>query len=185
MPKSRTKALTATALLLFGIMSFLMLNGIDRAIAQTRAELDEQYSNRVKVTNNFSEIDKKQLTCLAKNVYFESRGESDKGMLAVAHVTINRAQHKHFPRSICGVVQQKNEGMCQFSWYCDGESDRIRDRLAWIRSMKIAFQALTGQSPDPTHGALYFHNFRIAEPEWSKRFRRTTTIGSHSFYRGN
>ena len=179
MPESRTKALIAVAL--FALMSFLMLNGIDRAIAGTRVQLDEQYLKRVKLIESNSTVDKTQLLCLAKNVYFESRGESERGMKAVAHVTLNRVMHKSFPKSVCAVVYQKQNRVCQFSWYCDGQTDHIRNRDAWLKSMQIAFFALTKQSRDPTAGATHFYNYRIVEPEWSRRFRQTAVIGNHAF----
>lgn len=182
MPESRTKALIAVAL--FALMSFLMLNGIDSAIAKTKVELEgTMISNRVNYIENASTIDKNQLMCLAKNVYFESRGEPERGMKAVAHVTLNRVNHRNFPKSVCGVVYQRHNGSCQFSWYCDGRADQVRSRDAWLKSMQIAFSALTGQSKDPTHGATHFYNYRIVEPDWSRRFRQTAVIGSHSFYK--
>ena len=57
--------------------------------------------------NGTSTIDQKELMCLARNIYFESGSESEKGKIAVGMVTINRSQHPSFPDSICEVVKQK------------------------------------------------------------------------------
>lgn len=57
--------------------------------------------------NGTSQIDQKELMCLARNIYFESRGEPEKGKIAVGMVTMNRTQHPDFPDTICGVVKQK------------------------------------------------------------------------------
>jgi spore germination cell wall hydrolase CwlJ-like protein len=57
--------------------------------------------------NGTSKIDQKELMCLARNIYFESRGEPEKGKIAVGMVTLNRTQHPSFPNSICEVVKQK------------------------------------------------------------------------------
>ena len=38
----------------------------------------------------------RDLTCLALNVYYEARGEPDKGKRAVAKVTLNRVHSKTF-----------------------------------------------------------------------------------------
>ena len=72
--------------------------------------------------------------CLAENVYFEARGQGQAGWVAVAQVTLNRVQDTRFPNTICEVVKQgltyesghpiKNK--CQFSWYCDGKSDKVK-----------------------------------------------------------
>lgn len=182
MPESRTKALIAVAL--FALMSFLMLNGIDSAIAKTKVELEgTMISSRVNYSESASTVDKTQLMCLAKNVYFESRGEPERGMKAVAHVTLNRVHHRNYPKSVCGVVYQRHNRSCQFSWYCDGRADQVYSRDAWLKSMQIAFSALTGQSKDPTYGATHFYNYKIVEPSWSRRFRQTAVIGSHSFHK--
>ena len=50
------------------------------------------------------EIDVDQMHCLAKNIYFEARGESTQGKVAVANVVLNRVDHYHYPNNICGVV---------------------------------------------------------------------------------
>ncbi|MBE0618248.1 MAG: cell wall hydrolase, partial [Proteobacteria bacterium] len=57
------------------------------------------------------------ITCLARSIYWEAKGEGDAGMEAVANVVMNRLGHKGFPNTICGVVKQGHEqGACQFSW---------------------------------------------------------------------
>lgn len=169
-----------------------MLIGVETAIAETRTELSESLSERVKLiqtSSNYNrevpsvKVDKTQLVCLARNIYFESRGESEKGMKAVAWVTLNRVQHKSFPNSVCGVVHQRGGRGCQFSWFCDGAPDRVRHDESWMRSLKIAMQVLSGQSSDPTHGATHYYNYNMVSPVWGRKFQRTATIGNHSFHR--
>ena len=48
-----------------------------------------------------------QLLCLAKNIYYEAGLESREGMIAVAQVTLNRTEDDKFPKTVCGVVNQK------------------------------------------------------------------------------
>ena len=77
------------------------------------------------------------LNCLALNIYFEARSEPLDGKLAVGHVVLNRAADKRYPNKICEVVKQggeKRRNKCQFSWWCDGRSDRPRDLQAWKES---------------------------------------------------
>ena len=66
------------------------------------------------------------ITCLALNVYHEARNEPMNGMYAVASVVINRVQDDRWPNNVCAVVKDGYRGQhkCQFSWYCDGKSDR-------------------------------------------------------------
>jgi spore germination cell wall hydrolase CwlJ-like protein len=54
-----------------------------------------------------SKVDQKELMCLARNIFYESGGESEKGKIAVGMVTLNRTEHPAFPRTVCDVVKQK------------------------------------------------------------------------------
>jgi len=124
------------------------------------------------------------LRCLALNVYHEARSESRNGQIAVARVTLNRVESKAFPDSVCAVVKQGGEKrhQCQFSWWCDGKSDRPANLRAWQRSLEIGKQVLANKAADPTKGALFYHADYV-KPTWSKVFDRTARIGRHLFYR--
>ena len=50
-----------------------------------------------------------EITCLAQNIYFESRDQKLKGQLGVALVTINRVKSKRFPNTFCKVVKLANK----------------------------------------------------------------------------
>jgi N-acetylmuramoyl-L-alanine amidase len=122
--------------------------------------------------------------CLALNVYHEARSEPEAGQRAVAAVTLNRAASGEFPRSVCDVVNQGGRvaRSCQFSWRCDALSDRPGEWAAWQHALALSRQALTGETVDPTDGALYYHADYV-EPAWSRHFERTARIGRHLFYR--
>ncbi|WP_291239569.1 cell wall hydrolase [Gemmobacter sp.] len=123
-----------------------------------------------------------QWQCLATALYHEARGESVKGQIAVAEVILNRVDSPAYPRTVCGVVQQGGNGGCQFSFTCDGRSDRISDRAAWARAGKIARSMLDGAPRVLTAGATHFHTVNV-RPGWARRFDRTASIGAHLFYR--
>jgi len=72
--------------------------------------------------------------CLAKNIYFEARGENIKGQLAVGLVTINRMKDERWPDDVCGVVYQNK----QFSWYWDGKSDEPTNTPVYNKIVLIA-----------------------------------------------
>ena len=69
----------------------------------------------------------KEISCLARNVYYEARGESLQGQKAVALVTLNRVENPMFPNTICGVVNErkvvKGTTKCQFSWRCESHTN--------------------------------------------------------------
>ena len=122
-----------------------------------------------------AKTDNNEVVCLAKNIYFESRGESLAGKLAVAKVTLNRTQHPDFPSTICKVVYQPG----QFSWTTK-RRPTIRDRQAWQESLEIARDALaSGLTELSGFRAIYFHSGRKPYM-WKGRF--LAKIGNHRFY---
>lgn len=122
--------------------------------------------------------------CLAKAIYFEARGESLQGQAAVAEVILNRVDAAEFPQTVCDVVNQGSarRHACQFSFACDGKSDRPRDADAYDLAGRIADYLLRGGARTLTHGATHFHAGAV-RPGWSGSLARTTRIGSHLFYR--
>lgn len=139
---------------------------------------------------------KKQLTCLAKNIYFEARNEPFAGQFAVALVTLNRVNDSAFPNTICKVVYQgihtadgfPKRNRCQFSWYCDGNSDEVQNLKSYDKTQKIAnlamlqYSKMKSEGLDFTEGARYYHTYEIS-PRWSTSFPKVGRIGDHIFYR--
>jgi len=138
----------------------------------------------------------KQVECLAKNIYFEARNEPFAGQFAVALVTLNRVRDTTFPDTICKVVYQgihtadgfPKRDRCQFSWYCDGVSDIVRNSEAYNTTQKIAnlamlqYSKLKSEGLDYTEGAIYYHTYEI-NPRWSTAYPKVGRIGDHIFYR--
>ena len=123
----------------------------------------------------------KQLACLTKNIYYEAATESYEGKLAVAQVTLNRANDPKFPSTICGVVYQRTLGTCQFSWTCL-KNLAINNKYAWEESEIVARKALTEpvlHDRIAKENALYYHAVYV-NPGW--RGRVVTKIGNHIFY---
>jgi spore germination cell wall hydrolase CwlJ-like protein len=114
------------------------------------------------------------IDCLAKNIYFEARGEPHIGQVAVAHVTLNRANSAIYPDTICQVVYQKN----QFSWTTKHQA--ITNQNLYQRAKQIAHDAIMGLTDDPTNGSVSFHN-KTVKPNWKKKVR--AKIGNHIFYK--
>ncbi|MCT2401292.1 cell wall hydrolase [Novosphingobium mangrovi (ex Huang et al. 2023)] len=118
-----------------------------------------------------------QMRCLAGAVYFEARGETLEGQLAVARVIVNRAASDRFPDSYCGVVYQRS----QFSFVRGGAMPSIRkNSRGWHRAVAIARIARDGMWASPAQGALFFHAARVS-PNW--RLTRVGRVDNHIFYR--
>ena len=115
--------------------------------------------------------------CLARAVYYESKGEPLAGQLTVAEVIINRSRSGRFPSTLCGVVRQRG----QFSFVRGGH---IPTPPAASRDWRIAVAIARIAREDLADGAapraLFFHARRV-NPGW--RLTRVATVGNHVFYR--
>lgn len=126
-----------------------------------------------------------ELKCLALNTYFDGRGLTDAGQVAITYVVLNRVSHSGYPSTICGVVQQSKQGAvspsCEFSWVCDGRSKAITDHAAWDLGLQNTCRAVLGLVADPTKGALAYHAKTVL-PEWARTWHQTAVIDRHVFY---
>lgn len=169
----------------------------------------ERIAESIEPPDPYAGLDIDQVHCLAKNIYFEARGESTNGKIAVANVTMNRVFNSKYPNTICGVVEQAVYSSwwkehhnrlvpvrwkCQFTWYCDGKSDNIKlttadgtvirpNMLAWEKSLEIAIGVVRGHHEDITNGATHYYNPSLANPKWAAAYQHVAMIDNHSFHR--
>jgi spore germination cell wall hydrolase CwlJ-like protein len=120
-----------------------------------------------------------QGNCLATAVYFESRGESVEGQLAVARVVMNRASSGRYRPDWCGVVKQP----AQFSFVRHGQFPWIdSSSAAWARAQGVARLAMANVIPSVGSDVLWYHADYVA-PSWGHRLNIVEKIGAHIFYR--
>ena len=121
------------------------------------------------------------LTCLAVALFFETRGEPQEGMEAVANVIINRVEDSRYPDTVCGVVWEPYA----FSYTHDGLSDDpkrhtgYQDKLAWVKAQEVAKDALQGNLLGIT--STHYHATNVL-PFWAKHYILDTRVGNHLFY---
>ena len=137
--------------------------------------------------------------CLAKNMYYEARNQGLAGQLAVSLVVMNRVKDKRYPDTICEVVYQgpiskwwlKEKGKivpirnrCQFSWYCDGKSDKPKNKKKYKFFLDLSRDLVYGnmQVVDITEGATHYHADYVY-PDWRKTKTKTIEVADHIFYR--
>lgn len=122
--------------------------------------------------------------CLAQAIYYESRNESVDGQLAVAEVITNRVKDHRYPNSVCGVVYQGSTRTtgCQFTFTCDGATDRGPIGKHWDNAKTIASHVLMELNEERTGGATHYHATYV-DPVWNAGLIRTDKIGAHIFYR--
>ena len=160
-----------TLLILFLISSFIFVS----ASFSTDRLIDVRYEQLTKDA-------KKQIDCLADNIYHEAGYEPDQGKVAVALVTMNRVQDPRYPKDICSVVKQKVKYTCQFTWFCQDKYTN-RQKTAYEESRDIALHVYANYEKikDFTNGALFYHADSV-NPQW-RGLERTTVIGRHIFYK--
>ena len=134
------------------------------------------------------------LRCLVQNGYFEARSDGYASVMGVTNVVLNRKEDPRYPNTICGVVYQgrtdSNNNMlrnqCQFSWYCDGKSDRMTNKELEQKVLIVVYEtlALWYNNIDITEGATHYHA-NYVRPTWAKTLNYTTQIGTHKYYRWN
>ena len=140
-----------------------------------------------------TEFTAEDLAALAAAVYGEARGESRKGQDAVAHSAITRS--KIADVSVADAVYGSVSALYgQYSFANpnrDGsESGHAKtitrapktDPDGWARAARVALDALTGRSKDPTDGATHYFNPAVAAPAWRNDIPFSTTIGKHQFH---
>ena len=177
MYKLSTKATTL-------FIGFLLVVAIINSVFQLT------YNKEVTAHNDYESVTvaqmRKDLECLALNIYREGGYEPIEGRIAIAQVTMNRVASTDFPNDICGVVYQKNrvvtKTVCQFSWYCDSaHRNRPINQKAYDEAYEVAKKVyLEGFRLDSLQDALYYHADYI-NPRW--KLERINQIGTHIFYK--
>ncbi|NBO99862.1 MAG: cell wall hydrolase [Proteobacteria bacterium] len=178
--KSKLNMMLIMFIMLIGLyMIYKMLNwAVDHRIKSVEVVEEHQITAQVR---------ERQLACLAKNIYHEAGSEPFEGKVAVAQVTLNRANSDgKFPGDICHVVYQKNifyeKVLCQFSWVCHRHANfKPKYPDIYDESMTVAKKVLLEgfRLPSLTE-ALYFHADHV-NPGW--KLTRVGKIGNHIFYK--
>lgn len=169
--------------LVFALAIMLVAIGGYKAVTH---KLETLKTARMTASPVTAELRQRQLDCLARNIYYEAGYEPFEGKVAVAQVTLNRAESGHFPSDICKVVYQKNivyeKVLCQFSWYCEQATlKKPMNGPVYYESMEVAKKVLLeGFRLPSVKDALYFHGDYI-NPGWKKE--RVAKIGRHIFYK--
>lgn len=133
-----------------------------------------------------------QIKALALNMYHEARDQGVEGMILIGEVTLNRVNHDRFPNTICDVVYQGKTGpsgkikknKCQFSWYCDGLSDKPKNKEVWKETVELAKSILLGEADIFGIEATHYLNPRAVSrmPKWTQVYEVSGKYGDHVFY---
>lgn len=174
------------------ILSVLLILGILWDYIDDKKEFESKQPLVLSYSTPLASYSDEDVEWLAKNIYFEARSEPMEGWFGVAFVTMNRVNSPKYPNTIKDVVTQglsDSKGnmirwKCQFSWYCDGQSDRPTDLISYYKILAFTerFLMYRNQLEDNTFGAMYYHADYV-DPYWNKEFNVTARIGRHIFYK--
>ncbi|QDJ96300.1 hydrolase [Xanthomonas phage Xoo-sp13] len=140
-------------------------------------------------------IDPVEYDCMRTNMYYEARNQrTDTAYIAVGYTVLNRTASKRYPNTVCGVVTQARRDIkgnpirhkCQFSWYCDGKSnkprlDNVIEQRAWDRASLLALKVMRKEVDNPIGSATMYHA-NYVKPFWKDSYRQVAVIESHIFY---
>ena len=129
--------------------------------------------------------------CLAIALYHEARGEPVAGQDAVGRVIMNRVDSKYHPDTVCGVVYKNahKRNRCQFSFACDGISDRPKEKGAWEKQWELAGEILDcdlecreeTREKGGIESATHYHATYVS-PGWARKLEKKGKVGRHIFY---
>ena len=123
--------------------------------------------------------------CLSNAIYFEARGEVERGQMAVAQVILNRAFSGYYPGNVCDVVYQNAHRhlACQFTFACDNVRDVVKDQRAWSVATRVSREALDGKFWLPEVGKATHYHATYVNPWWVRSMNKHSKLGIHIFYR--
>ena len=136
------------------------------------------------VDRSGKEVSEKELWCMATAIYFEARGESYRGQVAVGQVVLNRVAHRLYPGTICNVVFQNQHmrNACQFSFACDGIPETVTEPKSWAQAEEIARGVINGSLYLSEVGKSTHYHATYVHPYWAPRLKKNVQIGQHIFY---
>lgn len=157
-------------------------------------------------------VSQKEVECLARNIFYEAASEPTEGKIAVAMVTLNRANNPKFGNSICDVVRAKtiitktrtvketDRGyftresdkktvtervtVCQFSWVCEYVRKPKATDERWIESKLIAENIVNGEYDEyrSKYGQALYFHATRVRPSWAHQKHKIGKVGGHIFY---
>lgn len=107
-------------------------------------------------------------------MYFESNRSSPEGMYAVGTVVMNRLADPEYPKSVCGVVGQKNQ-------FAPGVLRKpMKEKRPVALAAKVADDVLEGARHPGVRGAKHFHTAGLRFPYRNMHY--VLEAGGNEFY---
>jgi spore germination cell wall hydrolase CwlJ-like protein len=157
-----------------------------------------------------TELTEREKECLSRNIYHEAANEPVEGQVAVAIVTLNRANDPFYPNNVCDVVYQrgsysakktvevkigkgKNQRteereitkswiVCQFSWTCERVKPPSETDPRYVKIKEIVNEFSEGGFVEyrEKYAKSYHYHAYYVNPRW--KLNRLHRVGAHIFY---
>ena len=175
-------------------ISFILGLGVSSQASDNTLFPREPYKNPDIIRDIIEYVEQEEIHCIAQNIYFEARSDNLAGKLAVTDVVFNRMNSLNYPDTACGVVYQGKQdsrgnmirNQCQFSWYCDGKSDKIPNpdsNDSWQLALDLAADMYYNNNwVGLSEGSTHYHATYV-KPAWAYKFTLVGRIGQHICYR--
>jgi spore germination cell wall hydrolase CwlJ-like protein len=136
------------------------------------------------------EIDVVDAHWMALTMWGEARNGGSEAMRAVGHVIDNRRRagtHGSYATETVSAAWQfsawnKNDPNYPAMMNIDKLRPESEDHRMWVEAKRLAGEILSGESADPTGGALFYHTAAVS-PRWSSGLAPIRVIGGHLFFR--
>ena len=116
---------------------------------------------------------------LSEAGYFESKNQSDKGVVAVMFVVLNRVvDEKRWGNTVKGVLRER----AQFSYVGDGRLAKgVVNKKRFEEIVVLAYNVTHGKISNPIGKANHFHATYVS-PKWRLKAKFVKQIDDHIFY---
>jgi spore germination cell wall hydrolase CwlJ-like protein len=161
------------------VLIISILGYVDFYILSNNNNNNPNYVNTTNSSYDYSHQvlkENSELECMAKNLYYEARNQSEEGIQKVGFTVMNRVNSGgRWPSTICGVVYQKH----QFSWTDESNLPNI-DKKVYCRMVAIANKVMTSNY---NFKANHYHTLQVS-PRWDRKMIKVNTVGNHVFFKG-
>ncbi|MBJ6985883.1 cell wall hydrolase [Devosia sp. MC532] len=122
---------------------------------------------------NFAWNQMSEKECMMRAMYFESNRSSAEGMLAVGTVVANRVNDPRYPKSVCGVVGQKNQ-------FAQGVLTKPMTDSGAVLASQVADSVMRGDRHPGVQNAQHFHTAGLSFPYNNMHY--VLEAGGNAFY---
>jgi hypothetical protein len=125
-------------------------------------------------------------------IYNEGRSNGERGMHGILNVIMNRSNNDLAKAAkICLEPKQFSvwNGINNKYQYSEKLKQKMindintPDGKMYLKARELVSLAANNQLTDITGGAKFYYNPKLVKPSWSKKMKKTATIGSHNFYK--